>query len=306
MKAREELEEKVRERTLRLTMEVAERTRAEQELRRLNQAWRVRSACNQALSRCTSERGLMEDVCRIVVTDGGYRLAWIGYPEDDGERSIRKGPFAGDGKRYLDALVASWGEGELGRGPTGTAIRTGQNVVCNQVSTDPRFEPWRALAEENGLRSSVALPLTIDGKTIGALMVYSEKPDSFGEKETELLHLTASDLSHGVALLRTQMERQLAHRALTQKEEELERVARVTAMGELTASIAHEVNQPLGAVVTNANAGLRWLAADHRTHAGSTRSAAPDRPRWQQGWRCHCAHPRSAQEERAHCRTAGF
>jgi PAS domain S-box-containing protein len=43
---------------------------------------------------------------------------------------------------------------------------------------------------------------------------------------------------------------------------DLERVSRVTAMGELVASIAHEVNQPLAGVVTNANAALRWLAAD--------------------------------------------
>jgi C4-dicarboxylate-specific signal transduction histidine kinase len=43
---------------------------------------------------------------------------------------------------------------------------------------------------------------------------------------------------------------------------ELARVARLTTMGEMTASIAHEINQPLAAVVNNANAGLRWL--DHQ------------------------------------------
>jgi C4-dicarboxylate-specific signal transduction histidine kinase len=58
------------------------------------------------------------------------------------------------------------------------------------------------------------------------------------------------------------MERQSAEEALKKTEEELARVARVTAMGELTASIAHEVNQPLAAVVTNGNASLRWLAID--------------------------------------------
>ena len=40
---------------------------------------------------------------------------------------------------------------------------------------------------------------------------------------------------------------------------ELARVARLTTMGEMAASIAHEINQPLAAVVNNANAGLRWL-----------------------------------------------
>jgi C4-dicarboxylate-specific signal transduction histidine kinase len=48
---------------------------------------------------------------------------------------------------------------------------------------------------------------------------------------------------------------------LRQTELELARVARLTIMGELAASIAHEINQPLAAVVTNANAAARWLAA---------------------------------------------
>jgi PAS domain S-box-containing protein len=49
--------------------------------------------------------------------------------------------------------------------------------------------------------------------------------------------------------------------ALAEMRAELARVSRVTTMGELAASIAHEVNQPLAAVVTNGNACLRWLAA---------------------------------------------
>ncbi|WOJ89338.1 PAS domain-containing protein [Methylocapsa polymorpha] len=50
--------------------------------------------------------------------------------------------------------------------------------------------------------------------------------------------------------------------ALRNTQSELARVARLTTMGELTASIAHEVNQPLGAIVANGEAGLRWLRRD--------------------------------------------
>jgi C4-dicarboxylate-specific signal transduction histidine kinase len=52
-----------------------------------------------------------------------------------------------------------------------------------------------------------------------------------------------------------------AAEALAKAQNELARVARVTTLGELAASIAHEVNQPLAAVVANANACLRWLDA---------------------------------------------
>jgi PAS domain S-box-containing protein len=64
-------------------------------------------------------------------------------------------------------------------------------------------------------------------------------------------------------------KRKLAEEKLEQKEislreaqNELAHVSRVTMMGELAASIAHEVNQPLAGMLTNANAGLRWMAGD--------------------------------------------
>jgi C4-dicarboxylate-specific signal transduction histidine kinase len=58
------------------------------------------------------------------------------------------------------------------------------------------------------------------------------------------------------------LERKSAEEALRKAQTDLAHVARVMTLGELTASIAHEVNQPLAAVTTNGNACLRWLARD--------------------------------------------
>ena len=58
-------------------------------------------------------------------------------------------------------------------------------------------------------------------------------------------------------------ERKRAEEALRQAQADLAHVNRVTTMGELTASLAHEVNQPIAAAVTNANTCLRWLTRDH-------------------------------------------
>src|SRR6202007_1249418 len=56
------------------------------------------------------------------------------------------------------------------------------------------------------------------------------------------------------------LRRSQAH--LAEAQAELAHVTRVTALGELAASIAHEVNQPLAGMLTNANASLRWLTGD--------------------------------------------
>jgi PAS domain S-box-containing protein len=82
-----------------------------------------------------------------------------------------------------------------------------------------------------------------------------------------------------IALARDISERKLAEETLRGKEHalqiaraELARVSRVTTLGELTASIAHEVNQPLGAMVANAAACTRWLAADPPESARAQRA----------------------------------
>jgi C4-dicarboxylate-specific signal transduction histidine kinase len=63
-----------------------------------------------------------------------------------------------------------------------------------------------------------------------------------------------------------------AEQALRKAQAELAHVTRVTSLGELTASIAHEVNQPLGAVVANAEACLRWLDRETPDLAKARRS----------------------------------
>ena len=72
----------------------------------------------------------------------------------------------------------------------------------------------------------------------------------------------AGDIWEFVGSVIDDTERKRAEESLRKTEADLARVARATTLGELTASIAHEVNQPIAAVVTNANACLRWLRGD--------------------------------------------
>src|SRR5262249_45732477 len=73
------------------------------------------------------------------------------------------------------------------------------------------------------------------------------------------------------------IERKKAEEALRQAQAELAHVTRVATLGEMTASIAHEINQPLAALVNNASACLHWLAARNMEHARqSTESVVAD------------------------------
>jgi PAS domain S-box-containing protein len=72
----------------------------------------------------------------------------------------------------------------------------------------------------------------------------------------------SGDLIEYIGTIMDVTERRLAEAALREAQTDLARINRVATMGELTASLAHEVNQPIAAAVTNANTCLRWLAAD--------------------------------------------
>jgi len=71
------------------------------------------------------------------------------------------------------------------------------------------------------------------------------------------------DLVEYIGTVMDVTERKRAEAALREAQSDLARINRVTTMGELTASLAHEINQPLAAAVTNANTTLRWLTREH-------------------------------------------
>jgi PAS domain S-box-containing protein len=83
----------------------------------------------------------------------------------------------------------------------------------------------------------------------------------------------AGDIEEYIGTTMDITERRRGEEALRNAQADLTRVARLTTMGELTASIAHEINQPLAAIVTSANACLRWLAND-RPDLDEARQAA--------------------------------
>jgi C4-dicarboxylate-specific signal transduction histidine kinase len=76
-----------------------------------------------------------------------------------------------------------------------------------------------------------------------------------------------------IAAVQDVTQRRLSEEALAKARSELARVARITSLGALTASIAHEVNQPLSGIITNASTCLRMLAADPPNFDGARETA---------------------------------
>lgn len=196
--------------------------RSVEELRKANRRFRMLSTCNQVLVRTVSAEKLLKDICWSIVETGGYRLAWIGLAEESEDKPVRPAAYAGFEDGYLESIRISWGDNEYGRGPTGTAIRTGRPSVARDVLKDDRFAPWREEAIRRGYASSIALPLMVEGRVLAALNVYASEPDAFAEDEISLLEELASDVTYGLVALRQNAERvhaeeELRRRAMQQE-----------------------------------------------------------------------------------------
>lgn len=187
--------------------DITERKAAELGQKKLTRALTLLSRCNSALVHTDNELDLLSRICRLAVESGGYLMAWVGFPEQDEKKTVRPVAESGYEEGYLDHADITWADDERGRGPTGTAMRTGLIQINQDCLTNPRMAPWREAALTRGYQSSIALPLLHAGKTLGVLTIYSREPDAFGAEETDLLAELADDLAFGIANLRTRGER---------------------------------------------------------------------------------------------------
>ena len=134
----------------RLFAGIAERMRVEEQLRAANRTLRTVNRCNEALVRATEEVDLVEAICRILVEDGGMRMAWVGYREVNAP--WRRIAHAGFDDGYLDRIDVGSADAPTLHGPTAVAIRTGEPFSTDDIATDPRFRHWRMRRSGAGMR----------------------------------------------------------------------------------------------------------------------------------------------------------
>lgn len=218
-------------RILAVARDISERKRSEISLIRLNRILRMLLTCNDALTHAQSETELFESICKIIVEDGFFRFAWVGLADDDQAKSVIPVAHAGFILGSTTMTNITWKETELGKGPTGTAIREGLPCLVKEVQNDIRFRPWREEAARCGYMSVLSVPLIDSERVIGALTVGSSEADAFDDEEKNLMIQLACDMAYGIASLRLAAERKQIEYALVKSEKNLAEAQAIASLG---------------------------------------------------------------------------
>lgn len=190
-----------------INTDITQRKLADLELARTHRALQMLSRCNEALTRMDDEVELQQQVCRLAVDEGGYRLAWVGYAQEDEALSIVPMAHAGEDRDYLASIEISWNADQVsGQGPTGRAIRSGLPEYRGDISYADDYS-WRDAALQRGYHSSIALPLRDGQRSFGVLSMYSGDVHHFTDDEIKLLQDMADNLAFGIGNIRSRLER---------------------------------------------------------------------------------------------------
>jgi signal transduction histidine kinase len=172
-------------------------------------------------------------------------------------------------------IARSWGSAEwmdVGDFPWMTArLQHGHVVDVSELETLPAeavVDRQSYLAHR--VKPQLAVPLHVEGAVVGGLVLSTGA--AVRARSDELLpqlHLLGEVFAHALARKQGELEMQ-------RLQQELTHVGRVSVLGEFAASLAHELNQPLTAIVTNAHVALRVLAAGRRADLEELRELLKD------------------------------
>ncbi len=178
-------------------------------IRRVTRTRQVVSLVSQVIIRAYDETALHAEVCRHLVSFGGYLMAWVGVAEERPERIVRPVAQSGLEPNFLKALKITWSNDLANRSPTSRAVLEQRPHVARNIPKEPRFAVLRQEAQLYGYTATCALPLQFAHHGMGVLTIHAGDANAFGPEEVALLRELSYDLAAGVIGLRERAKRQI-------------------------------------------------------------------------------------------------
>jgi two-component system, cell cycle sensor histidine kinase and response regulator CckA len=213
-----------------IVYDITERDKHAREIKLINRLYSVLSRVSQAVARATSPEKFLEQACREVVEGGVFILAWIGQVELM-TNAVVPTAFCGGIGEYVQGITVYADSRPEGSGPTGICIREHHPVVHNDFLHDPQTLPWRDRAAPFGIAAAAAFPIERAGGVWGALTIYSDEVDRFGDEDVKLLAKVAGDIGFALDNLDREFRRKQAEEALLESENKFKSFAENALVG---------------------------------------------------------------------------
>ena len=197
--------------------DITERKNAEMEIAKLNRVYALLSNTNKAIVRIQGKQKLFDEICRVAIESGKFRMAWIGIVN---QRNNKLDIVASSGviENYLEKINIDLNDPIRSQGPAGRALKIGRHFISNDIENDVNMIPWKENALRLGYKSSASFPLKVFGKITGAFTLYSNQKDFFQDHEKRLLDEMAMDISFALEFIETEKKRKATEEILRRNE----------------------------------------------------------------------------------------
>jgi diguanylate cyclase (GGDEF)-like protein len=195
-------------RALREAEQRHERLAQQARIARLTRILEMLSGINTAVVRIRDRRELLREACRIAVTTGHYATAMVSFVEP-GTHTARPFVSAGSGSeneivRQMSFPIAHSEEHDSS--VTGRVLRSGEAFICNDTLSAGGLLARMPRLLNTTFRSIVALPLKVDGTTVGALTLTAQESNAITEEELKLLGELAANVSFALQYFEKESE----------------------------------------------------------------------------------------------------
>ena len=168
---------------------------SERKIARLNRIDAILRRVNEAVIHIHDRSGLAQEVCKIMVQEGGFVMAWIGF--EDTKKTRIETVFASGAVDDFFGKIRLLSEDIInGQGPTVTTIRKGKYTICNDIHAFPDLQMWENDAFRKGYRSAAAFPISTGKTTHGVITLYSYEKNFFTESEIRMLNGISEEISY--------------------------------------------------------------------------------------------------------------
>ncbi len=209
--------------------DISEQIQTQNQLEKINHELQLLTKMNDLILKAESRELLFSRLCKCIVVDGKYKLAWISILDESTPHFIEPQVSYGE-TDYLKGFKISLKSNKHLRGPSARAFMSGEIMVTNNVNASDDFKPWLKKAKTYGIAASCVIPIVAKNKVIGLLNIYSAHSKAFDKNEVSVLSRLGKNLSLAIHNIETNQQKNNTLIQLSERMKELRTIYLINKM----------------------------------------------------------------------------